>query len=120
MLSALETGLELISDWSKLNLSEEKFNQLKTHRILDLKISASLVDALPLFTRNFSSSEEGHTYEEAIEVYENATLENTIKTVNEVLVSKIPYSVVDLGEDSIQNLGKINQLLEDHYHNRKV
>ena len=115
LVPALDQGLQLISKWPELKLSNKKFELLKSHRILDLRIGASLVDALPLFTRNFSSSEEAHTYEEAIDVYEKATMEETLETVHNVLLTQKPYTVISVGTDSFEKIGKLNQLLEDYY-----
>jgi predicted Zn-dependent peptidase len=119
VVSALEKGLTLICKWPKLKLGSEKFNLIREHIILNLNINTSLVDSLTLLTKNFSSSEEAHTYEGAVRVYEGATLKETILTTNKVLLSQKPYVVVSLGADSLERLGKINQVLADYYNEKE-
>jgi predicted Zn-dependent peptidase len=115
VLPALEKGFELISTWPQLAISQKEFDLLKEHKLLELIIGASLTDALPLFTRNFASSEKAHTYEEATDVYKKATLGQTLETVKKVLLSAKPYTVVNLGADSMEKLGRVSQFLEKYY-----
>lgn len=118
VVSALSHGLKLISEWPKMKLGKEKFDLIRRHIVLNLHINTSLVDSLTLLTKNFSSSEEAHTYEEAIKVYEKADLEETLQTTKKILLSQKPFVVVSLGADSLESLGKINQILSDFYNER--
>lgn len=115
VVNALKKSLELISEWSRLSLDEKRFELVRRHVILNLRMNESIVDALPLYTRNFSSSEEAHTYDEALKVYQSATVKDAIETVERVILSHKPFTVVSLGSDSMENLGKINQVLMDYY-----
>ena len=115
VVSALKKGLEIVSSWPEFPLSPEKFDLVKKHIILNLQIGVSLTEALPLFTRNFSSSEIAHTYDEAEKVYRKADIKSTFDTVKKVILSEKPYSVVNLGTDSLESLGKINQIFYNLY-----
>jgi len=119
VVNALEKGLELVAKWPKLKLNQKEFDVIRNHIILNLNINTSLVDSLTLFTKNFSSSEEAHTYDEAIGVYKNAKLEETMETTKKVLLTDKPFVVVSLGADSLEGLGKINQTLTDYYEGKE-
>ena len=115
LLAVTEKCLSLLSNWREVSVSQSEFDSIKKHRILRIKIGESLIEALPLFTKNFSSSEDAHTYDETIGVYTAATIDDTYATLAKVLLSDKPYVVVNLGVNSVPLLGKVNQLLEDYY-----
>lgn len=115
LLNTLKEVVEIVDNWTQKPFNQSQFDTLKKHKILDLKTHTSLSEKIVLLTKNFSSSEEVHTYEEAIKVYEKADLKTTLDSFNKILLSDKPFIVVSAGVDSLEEVGKIEVFLENYY-----
>lgn len=116
IVSTLKGVINIVDDWTKKPFDLDKFELIKKHKILDLKTHTSISEKITLLTRNFSSSEEVHTYEEAIRVYEKAEIKEVLESFESILLTQKPFVVVSAGVDSDGEVGEIEKFLEDYYH----
>jgi predicted Zn-dependent peptidase len=115
LLPTLKGLLGLIDVWSEMPFDEKRFDLMRKHKILDLKTHTSIAEKIVLLTKSFSSSEEVHTYEEAIKVYQSATYKETLKSFRETLLTKKPFIVVSTGVDSEEEVMEVEKFLEEYY-----
>ncbi len=113
--TVIKTVAGLVDDWSKLKISQTEFSLIKKQRILAVRMVEGLSESLPLITKDFSSSSEAHTFEEAIGVYRSAKLITTLKTAARVLLTSKPFLVVDMGDDSLKYTTEIKGFLDNYY-----
>lgn len=115
LVPCLNEIVGLLDKWIKEPMDEKIFETIKKHRILDLKTHTSIDEKIILLTKTFSTSEEVHTYDEAIEVYEKSDLETVVKSIKETLLTQKPFIVVSAGVDSEESVGEVEEILEKYY-----
>lgn len=115
VLTVTKAATRLINDWSNLYISEKDFDLIKKQRILAIRMVEGLSESLPLITKDFSSSEEAHTPDEAIKIYEKATLDNALGIAKDVLLTKMPFLIVNMGDDSLKYTSSLKTFLDEYY-----
>lgn len=114
-LTVTKAATRLINDWSNLYISEKDFDLIKKQRILAIRLVEGLSESLPLITKDFSASEEAHTLEEAIGIYEKTTLDEALGVAKDVLLTQKPFLVVNMGDDSLKYTGELKIFLDSYY-----
>lgn len=113
--SVLRIALSLFENWTDLKVSKSEFENVKKQRMLAVSLSEDLDEILPVLTRDFCVSNNAHTPNQAIEIYKNADLKNTLRTASKFLLTTKPYLVVSLGNDSLKFSSEIRKLLDEYY-----
>jgi len=115
LLPTIKKLTAILEDWGESPISQSEFDVIRGHKILDLKMHASVSEKLMLLTKSFSTSEEVHTYEEAIATYAKTSLKTTLDSVRKTLLTTKPFIVVSCGVDSEAEVGKVEEYLEKYY-----
>lgn len=115
LLATLKGVTNIVNNWTEKPFDRDNFELMKKHKILDLKTHTSISEKVTLLTRNFSSSNEVHTYSEAINVYEKAEMQEVLKSFESTLLTQKPFVVVSAGVNLENEVGEIEKYLEDYY-----